>query len=212
VKVLVATRSRDKFREIRTILRGVPGLELVSPDEAGIPPSPQEEDIEIHGTFEENARAKARWFHERSGLPTLADDSGLAVDALGGRPGVHSKRFAPSANRLQGKALDQANNLHLMELLGDTPIAERTGRYVCVAVLRRATGEEVVVRGEAEGLLLGRPKGWGGFGYDPLFYDPRLGKTFAELSPEEKDARSHRGKAFRALVRHLTEPVGEGGA
>lgn len=212
MKLLVATRSGHKLREIRTILREVPGLELISPDEAGIPPSPDEEDIEIHGTFEGNARAKARWFHERSGLPTLADDSGLVVDALGGRPGVHSKRFAPSAGHLHGTALDEANNLHLVELLGDRAIAERTGRYVCVAVLRRPTGEEVVVRGEAEGLLLGRPQGWGGFGYDPLFHDPILGRTFAELSPEEKDSRSHRGKAFRGLVRHLTERLEEGGA
>lgn len=209
--MLVATRSGHKLREIRAILRGVSGLGLVSPDDVGIPSSSDEADIEVHDTFEENARAKARWFHQRSGLPTLADDSGLEVDALEGRPGVRSKRFAPTGRELRGKELDEANNLYLLELLGDRPINERTGRYVCVAVLHRDGSEEIVVRGEAEGLLLGRPRGWGGFGYDPLFLDPALGRTFAELTPEEKHARSHRGKAFRALAAHLAEAGGRSG-
>ncbi len=209
MRVLVATRSGHKLREIRTILREVPELELLSPEELGIPPSPEEEGIEAFSTFEENARAKARWFHIRSGgFPTLADDSGLEVDALEGSPGVHSKRFAPEQAELTGQELDEANNLHLLHLLGDLPLAERTGRYVCVAVLHRGPGEEVVVRGEAEGLLLGRPQGWEGFGYDPLFLDPRLGLTFAEITPSEKDARSHRGKAFRELATHLLQATG----
>ncbi len=209
MRVLVATRSGHKLREIRTILREVPELELLSPEELGIPPSPEEEGIEAFSTFEENARAKARWFHIRSGgFPTLADDSGLEVDALEGSPGVHSKRFAPEQAELTGQELDEANNLHLLHLLGDLPLAERTGRYVCVAVLHRGPGEEGVVRGEAEGLLLGRPQGWEGFGYDPLFLDPRLGLTFAEITPSEKDARSHRGKAFRELATHLLQATG----
>ncbi len=208
MRVLAATRSGHKLREIRTILRDVPGLTLVSPEQVGLSPDPEEDGIEAWETFEENARAKARWFHHRTGLPALADDSGLVVDALDGRPGVHSKRFAPARDELEGEALDEANNLHLLDLLGDLPLARRTARYVCVAVLCRGSGDEVVVRGEAEGLILGRPRGWGGFGYDPLFLDPASGRTFAELSPEEKDQRSHRGRAFRSLARHL---VGEDG-
>lgn len=205
MRVLVATRSGHKLREIRTILRDISGMELLSPDEVGISRSSEEESIEVHSSFEENARAKARWFHARSGgLPTLADDSGLEVDALQGRPGVHSKRFAPRRDELTGEELDEANNRHLLDLLGDRPLSERTGRYVCVAVFHRSPADEVVVRGTAEGLLLDRPRGWGGFGYDPLFLDPRLGRTFAELAPDEKDGRSHRGKAFRALIGHLS--------
>ncbi len=208
MKVLVATRSAHKLREIRTILREIPALALVSPDQVGLAPQPEEEGIEVGETFEENARAKARWFHERTGLPTLADDSGLVVDALDGRPGVHSKRFAPAGEGLDGEARDEANNLHLLDLLADLPLPRRTGRYVCVAVLYRSPGDEVVVQGEAEGLILGRPRGWEGFGYDPLFLDPASGRSFAELSPEEKDERSHRGRAFRALERHLRGEAG----
>ena len=209
LRVLVATRSGHKLREIRTILREISGMELLSPDEVGISWSSEEESIEIHSSFEENAQAKARWFHAKSGgLPILADDSGLEVDALEGRPGVHSKRFAPGRDGLTGEELDHANNGHLLDLLGDLPLPERTGRYVCVAVLHCGPADEVVIRGTAEGLLLDRPRGRGGFGYDPLFLDPRLGRSFAELAPDEKAGRSHRGKAFRALIGHLSQKAG----
>ena len=133
----------------------------------------------------------------------MADDSGIEIDLLGGAPGVRSKRFAPDQG-LADLALDQANNAHLLASLGDAPLAERTGRYVCVAVLNRGDPDDVtVVRGEAHGLILNVPQGSGGFGYDPLFLDEELGKTFAEIAPEEKNARSHRGKAFRALAARL---------
>jgi XTP/dITP diphosphohydrolase len=198
-KVLVATRSLHKLKEIRALLRDVEGIEWVSLDQIGIRPSDEEEGIEAFDTFEANALAKARWFRDASGLPTLADDSGIEVDALHGRPGVHSRRFAPGHETRPSNEQDEANNLYLLELLGDLDLARRTARYVCVAALALPNGDEFSVRGEAEGLILGRPRGWGGFGYDPLFFDPPSGRTFAEITPEEKDARSHRGHAFRLL-------------
>jgi XTP/dITP diphosphohydrolase len=209
MRLVVATRSAHKLREIRAILGVVPELELLGLDEAGVPRSPKEEDIERFSTFEENARAKAAYFREGSEFPVLADDSGLEVDALGGQPGVKSKRFSVEGRGLDGAARDQANNRHLVSLLEDTPPEARTARYVCVAVLDQGDGTPVAVRGEAEGLIVSEPRGDGGFGYDPHFLDPELGKTFAELSPPAKDARSHRGKAFRALARLLTTQEAE---
>ena len=197
------------MREIRRILEGVPGLTVLDLDEAGIPPDPGEEELEPHDTFEENARSKADWFFDLSGIPTVADDSGIEVDALGGAPGVRSKRFALDATGeavgLEGRALDDANNRHLVASLRDVPPAERTARYVCVAVLVREGAEPIVVRGEAPGTIVDEPRGSGGFGYDPYVLDPELGKTFAEMTGAEKDARSHRGEAFRALAQRLAE-------
>ena len=162
-----------------------------------------EEDLEPYDTFEENATSKASYFQEITGLLTVADDSGIEIDLLGGAPGVRSKRFAPDQG-LADLALDRANNEHLLASLGEAPLAERTGRYVCVAVLNRGEPDDVtVVRGEACGLILNALQGSGGFGYDPLFFDEELGKTFAEITPEEKNTRSHRGKAFRALAARL---------
>lgn len=204
MKVVAATRSAHKLAEIRRILGGVPGLVLVDPAGVGVPPSPEEEGIEVFDTFEQNAVAKARWFHERTGLPALADDSGLVVDALGGAPGVRSRRFAPVETG-DADTQDRANNEHLLALLGDRPLPERTARYVCVAALVAPGRAPLVRRGEAEGLILGAPRGWGGFGYDPLFYDQALGATFAEIAPEVKNARSHRGAAFRALAAALSQ-------
>lgn len=200
--LLVATRSLDKMMEIRRILGAVPGLRLIGLDSAGITRDPAEEELEPYETFEENARSKAQYFYNKSGIPTVADDSGLAVDALGGAPGVRSKRFAPDQG-LHGKELDQANNDHLMAQLGDLDLAERTGRYVCAAVLIGATEAPLAVRGEADGLILGQPRGHAGFGYDPYFFDSKIGKTFAELDILQKNERSHRGKAFRALADEL---------
>ncbi len=200
--LLVATRSVDKMVEIRRILGAVPGLRLIDLDSAGISKDPAEEELEAYETFEENARSKAEYFHAKSRIPTVADDSGLAIDVLGGAPGVRSKRFAPERG-LEGRELDQANNDHLMVQLGDLDLAARTGRYGCVAVLIGAAELPVVVHGEAEGLILGQPRGHGGFGYDPYFFDPKIGKTFAELDIAQKNERSHRGKAFRALADEL---------
>jgi XTP/dITP diphosphohydrolase len=204
VKLLVATRSAHKLSEIRHLLASVPGLVLIDPGALGIAPSDEEEAIEAFDTFEENARAKARWFRERTGYPTLADDSGLEVDALDGAPGVWSRRFAPGefADR---EAQDRANNEHLLERLGELPLAQRTARFVCVAALDLGDGEPRLFRGEVPGLIVGRPQGWSGFGYDPLFLDQGLGRTFAQLTPAEKNERSHRGRAFRALAEALRD-------
>jgi XTP/dITP diphosphohydrolase len=207
MRILLATRSRHKAGEIRRILAGVGDLELVTLDEAGIPEHPGEDAIEAFDTFEENALAKARYFQERTGLATLADDSGIAVDALGGAPGVRSKRFAPDRG-LSGQARDDENNRYLLERLAEVPQEDRTARYVCVAVLVDAERPARVFRGEAPGIIVPEARGEGGFGYDPFFFDPELGRTFAEISPAEKNARSHRGKAFSALAQAL----GQGGA
>jgi len=201
--LLVATRSHHKLLEIRSLLSTVPDLQVLDLNEAGVPLDPGEEHLEPHDTFEENALSKARFFQARSGLPTVADDSGLEVEALGGAPGVRSKRFAPGVEA-EGHALDQANNRHLLERLAGIGAGERVARFVCVAAMVDALGTPVVCRGEAPGLILDAERGQGGFGYDPLFLDQELGRTFAELAPAEKNARSHRGRAFRLLAEKLS--------
>jgi XTP/dITP diphosphohydrolase len=198
MKLVVATRSAHKMAEIRQILTGVEGLEVLDLDEAGVTPSPDEDHLEPHDTFEENACSKAEYFHRLTGLPTVADDSGLEVDALRGEPGVRSKRFAP-AEGLDGQERDAANNQYLLTLLHDVPHEERTARYVCVACLVVEGEEPRAFRGEASGLVISEPRGTGGFGYDPHVLDPALGCTYAEMAADEKNRRSHRGEAFRKL-------------
>lgn len=202
-RLLVATRSAHKLAEIRQLLADVASLSLLDLNDAEIAPDPEEEGIEVYDTFRENALAKARYFHECSGTLTVADDSGLEVDALGGRPGVRSKRFAPNPRGLTGEERDRANNEYLLELLRDLDPARRTARFVCVAALVGAPDGPRVFRGEAPGLILERPRGREGFGYDPLFFDPEAERTFAELNQREKASRSHRGAAFTALGDHL---------
>lgn len=200
MQLLLATRSRHKVREVRRILHGWTVIHVVDLDAAGVAWTPDEDDLEPYDTFEENAASKARYFHALSGLPTVADDSGLVVDALGGAPGVRSKRFAPDADDADR---DSANNAHLIRLLSDCPAEERTARYVCVASLVTSAGEWSF-RGECEGRILSQHRGEGGFGYDPLFLDPPSGRSFAELTDDEKNERSHRGRAFRALAAHIS--------
>lgn len=201
MRLVVATRSEHKLREIRRILAIVPGLTVLSLDEAGVERTPEEDDLEPYDTFVENATSKARYYAARTGLPTVADDSGLCVDALGGRPGVRSKRFAPEVG-LTGQARDDANNRHLVNMLSGMPIEDRTAQYRCVAVL--VDGERTrVFEGSAAGIVAEEPSGDGGFGYDPYMLVPGTSTTYADLAPEEKDAKSHRGAAFRALADHL---------
>ena len=199
MELLLATRSAHKVQEIRTILSGIPRLTVLDLDDIGLEWRDEEEALEPFDTFEENAGSKAEYFHARTGLPTVADDSGLEVDALGGAPGVRSKRFAP-VEGLTGHKLDQANNNYLVERLGALELEKRTGQYVCVAALLGFASQMIVTRGEARGLILTEPRGDAGFGYDPYFFEPDLDMTFAELHPDQKNELSHRGKAFRALA------------
>ena len=202
-RLLVATRSEHKLAEIREILPPLRGIELLDLRQAGVPPSPEEEGVEAFDSFEENALAKARFFAARSGLPVLADDSGLCVDALAGAPGVRSKRFSGRSD-LSGQALDQANNRLLLQKLEGVPPARRAAHYVCAAALVVPGGVEAVRLGRCHGTILEQPRGTGGFGYDPYFESAELGgRTFAEVPPAEKEAVSHRGRAFRALLEAL---------
>ena len=200
MKLVVATRSTHKLHEIREILAPVEGLEVLSLDDAGVEEDPDAEaGLEPFDTFEENAMSKARYFAGKTGLPTAADDSGLAVDALGGRPGVHSKRWAPDTGDLSGRELDEANNLHLLREMAEVPLHERTARYVCVIAYVAADGSEHTLRGECEGRIQTGPQGTEGFGYDPLFFVPEYQTTFGIVPPPQKHRVSHRGKAFRAF-------------
>ena len=197
-RILLATRSAGKIRELRPLF-AEHAIAVIGLDDAGVVPSSAEDTLECAGTFEENALAKARYFHRRTGLPTVADDSGLSVDALAGGPGVHSKRWSGRAE-LDGLALDDANNALLLARLSG--VATRRARYVCAAAFCDGKGA-IVERGEATGVITTHPVGDGGFGYDPYFLSDDLGRTFAEVSVEEKGAVSHRGRAFRRLLDRL---------
>ena len=197
--LLLATRSAGKLRELRPMFAAArrPVIDLV---DAGIPELPDEDAIESFATFEENALAKARYFHARSGgLATVADDSGLEVMGLGGRPGVRSKRWSERSD-LTGQALDDANNAKLLASLAGS--ADRRARYVCAAAFVDGT-REIVRRGEVAGTILEVPRGAGGFGYDPYFWSVELGRTLAEVDRAEKERVSHRGRAFAALLAAL---------
>ena len=179
------------------------GFEPVDLRELGMEELPEEEGIECYDTFEENALAKARYFHARTGLPAFADDSGLVVDALDGQPGVYSKRWSGETG-LSGQALDDANNAKLMrELRGKT---DRTARYKCVAAFVDGAREAAAV-GETEGRILDAPSGDNGFGYDPYFWSDALECTFGDADTSEKERISHRGRAFRALFTMMLHDV-----
>jgi XTP/dITP diphosphohydrolase len=191
-RLVVATGNAHKLDEIRAILGGLE-LELVPMSELGVP-----EPVEDGDTFEANALLKARACVALTGLPALADDSGLEVDALGGEPGVLSARYAGEPKD------DAANNAKLVDALREVPPEGRTARFVCAATIVTPDGDEVVVRGLMTGRLVDRPRGSHGFGYDPHFVsDAADGRTNAELTPAEKDAISHRGAAFRLLRPHV---------
>ena len=200
-RLLVATRSRHKLRELRELLDVGDDVELVSPDDLGIPDEPDE----TGETFETNARLKARFYARRSGLPTLADDSGLEVQALNGGPGVRTRRYAGP------DATDEANNAKLLDELGSLPTERRGARYVCVLALAlpaAGTGprgglETIVRRGTCRGRIAAAPRGDGGFGYDPIFEpfpEPSGGRTLGQWSAAEKNAISHRSRAARRMA------------
>ena len=198
-KLLLATRSSGKLKELAPLFADA-GIEAITLDAAGIAESRAEDGLEVFETFEENALAKARYFRRLApGWMVVADDSGLEVAALGGAPGVRTKRFSGRTD-LTGQALDDANNATLLDALEGA--ADRRARYVCVAAVIDDMGERTF-RGETEGEILFAPSGDGGFGYDPLFLSDELGVTFAEVGRTEKERVSHRGRAFSALVRAL---------
>jgi XTP/dITP diphosphohydrolase len=197
-EILLATRSAGKLWELRPIFEDA-GLRVIDLNEAGLPETEDEARVECFETFEANALAKARHFWARSRRPVVADDSGLEVHALGGRPGVRSKRWA-ARDDLTGRALDAANNARLVaELAG---VADRSARYVCVAAYVDGR-REILRRGEVYGVVLESPRGSEGFGYDPYFEATELGRTFGESVREEKARISHRGRAFRELIAEL---------
>lgn len=195
---MLATRSDGKLRELLPLFDAA-GFDVVDLVGAGIPEQREEDDLEHADTFEENALSKARYFQRLSGLPTVADDSGIEVSALDGAPGVRSKRWSDRAD-LQGQALDDANNALLLGRLERA--TDRSARYVC-AVAYCDAAAEFTERGETAGSITREPRGSGGFGYDPYFLSSDLGRTFAEVSREEKSRVSHRGRAFAKLLRRL---------
>ncbi len=198
-RLLVATRSRHKLRELRELLVLGDDVELVGPDDVGIAGEPDE----TGHTFETNARLKARYYAAASGLPTLADDSGIEVEALGGLPGVRTRRYAGPA------ATDEENNVKLLRELSGMAPGRRGARYVCVLALvlpgdagPRGGLRTIVRRGTCRGRIATVPKGDGGFGYDPIFEpwsEPPGGSTLGEWSAAAKNAISHRSRAARRM-------------
>lgn len=198
MKLLAATRSAGKQREFRRVLEPA-GVEVVFPDDVGLYLARAEESLELGESFEANARRKAEHFARLSGLPTVADDSGLEVLSLGGAPGVRSRRWAGASGT--EAEVDAGNNAELVRRLAGATGARRNARYRCVLVYLSSQGAiPRAFEGSCAGRILEEPKGEGGFGYDTYFLSDELGKTFGEASPAEKDAVSHRGKALRELV------------
>ena len=192
-KLLISTGNKDKIIEIRDEYKDLE-YEIVSPDQLGLDLNVEE----TGSTLEENALLKARAGAEASNLLTLADDTGLEVDALDGRPGIYSARFAGE------EATYQDNNQKLLELLKNYPEEERTACFVTVAALvDPATGREETVRGICRGRIISEFRGKNGFGYDPIFYLPEKGRTFAELTTEEKNRISHRANALKKMKKIL---------
>src|SRR5436309_2499382 len=188
--LLAATTNQGKVRELRALL---PGINVLTPTEIGV-----QLDVEETGqTFVENARLKARAYHEATGLRTIGEDSGIEIDALDGEPGVYSARY-------HGLPDGPVKNAHVLDLLHEVPEAARECRYVCAVVLIEPDGSEHVFEGECRGRVATASAGDGGFGYDPIFFLPEQQRTMAQLSEQEKNAISHRGQAVSKLIRYLT--------
>jgi XTP/dITP diphosphohydrolase len=192
-KLVLATRNRAKLAELQRILNGAIDVELLGLDDL-----PTYDEVPESGaTFEDNALLKAREAVRHTGLPAVADDSGLSVDALGGMPGVLSARWAG------GHGDDEANLRLLLDQLRDVADERRGAAFLCAAALVLPDGGEVVAHGHVEGVVIREPRGDGGFGYDPVFVPHGETRTTAEMPAAEKDAISHRGKAFRAIASHV---------
>lgn len=196
MKLMVGTRSPGKTGEIRELFAGLP-FQLWFPADLHFERLPEEQDLERSLSYAENAAAKARYYATRAGLPAVADDSGIEVDALGGAPGPRSARWSASGG-------DGENNALLLEQLAGVPDARRSARYRCVvAFLATPSSVPEIVEATCDGFILTEPRGSGGFGYDPLFYCPELHMTFGEAPASAKHRVSHRGRAFRALIEVL---------
>lgn len=189
MKIIAATKNKNKLREFGEILNG---FEIISQEDAGV-----DIDVEETGTtFEENSMLKAKAIFDATGITAIADDSGLCVDALGGEPGVYSARYG-------GEGYDDSGRVQLLlKNMQNVPDDKRTARFVCAITLVGADGV-ITARGECEGKIDYEPKGENGFGYDPVFFVEKYGKTMAEVSPEEKNAISHRGKALKIFAQKL---------
>lgn len=189
MKIIAATKNKNKLREFGEILKG---FEIISQEDAGV-----DIDVEETGTtFEENSMLKAKAIFEATGIAAIADDSGLCVDALQGEPGVYSARYG-------GDGLDDEGRVELLlKNMKDVPENERSARFVCVITLVDKD-RVITARGECEGKIDYAPKGENGFGYDPVFYVEEYNKTMAQISPDEKNAISHRGKALRIFAEKI---------
>ena len=197
-RLLIATRNEGKLREYEQLLAGL-SMSLTYLTEEGIT-----YDVEETGhTFSQNAVQKAREYAWISGLPTLADDSGLEVDALDGGPGVHSARYAGA------RATDEDRYRLLLERLNEVPWEQRSARFRCVIAVAQPGGETYTSEGVCEGVIAFAPEGEHGFGYDPVFFLPEHGKTMAQLLPEVKNLISHRARAAQGMARILAEVVGK---
>lgn len=194
MKLVLATANKDKLRELCHALAGLPVEILTRDDFPGLP-----EVVEDGATLEENALKKARALSAATALPAIGDDTGLEVDALDGAPGVYSSRYA-------GPGATYADNVRrLLQALSGIPEGRRSARFRCAIALVEPSGAEILVEGRCEGVIVTEPRGIDGFGYDPVFLVPELGRTFAELSLEEKNEISHRGRAMARMRRCLAE-------
>ncbi len=195
MKVVLASKNKHKLEEISRITKEF-GMELVLQSELGV-----DIDVEENGsTFEENSLIKAEAVMKATGVPALADDSGLAVDALSGEPGIYSARYGFD------ESLDDRGRLELLlKNMHDVPDGSRQAKFVCVITLVTPEGQTLQARGEAHGTILWEAEGQNGFGYDPIFYYPPLGKTFAQLSSQEKNEVSHRAVALKVFNEKLKE-------
>lgn len=197
-RIVLATSNQGKVRELAESLADR-GYIVYGLDEF-----PQIGEIEENGTsFVENALIKARAVAAATGLPAIADDSGLVVQALDGAPGIYSARFGQDWEYLPGESRDGRNIRKLLHVLRDVPKQKRDAKFVTAMAAVLPTGEETTTFGEWHGRILETPRGHNGFGYDPVFFDEELGKAAAELTQEEKNSRSHRGKALRAMLEKL---------
>lgn len=195
MKLILASKNPHKLVELNAILSGL-GMQAALESEYGL-----DIDVEETGaTFEENSYLKAKAVFDACGMPVIADDSGLMVDALAGAPGVYSARYG-------GKSSDAERTAFLLENMKDVPDAARGAQFVCVITCLMPDGRKITARGVCRGTILRETRGAGGFGYDPVFFVPEFGKTYAELASEQKNAISHRGLALREFCRKVQEGI-----